>query len=491
MVPAPKPAALSAILGSLAGVHVLGLGERTIRGVAYDSRGVEADAIFVALAGERVDGHDFIAAAIDRGASAVVVRDVRLPEFAALAERVTIIGVADPRRALSRIAAAFYGEPSHALPIAGVTGTNGKTTVTYLIEAIAAEAGLRPARIGTLGVAFGNERVPTQNTTPFAPDIHATLAALLERQAGLVTMEVSSHALEQDRVADVAFAVAAFTNLTRDHLDYHGTMDAYAAAKRKLFDLAVAAVINVDDPYGAAWSRELSIPVTSYALESTATLRPESLSADATGTAFLLDGLRIRLPLPGRFNVANALAAIGVARVLGIPDATSARALGTFERVPGRMDVIERGGIAAVIDYAHTPDALERVLLAARDLTRGRLIAVFGCGGDRDPGKRAQMGAIASRIADATVVTSDNPRSEDPAAIAEAIVQGCASQPRVELDRRRAIRDALASARPGDVIVVAGKGHETYQIVGDRVLHFDDREEVEAAFAARAPVAAG
>jgi UDP-N-acetylmuramoyl-L-alanyl-D-glutamate--2,6-diaminopimelate ligase len=305
-----------------------------------------------------------------------------------------------------------------------------------------------------------------------------------------VAMEVSSHALELDRVSDVAFSVGVLTNVTRDHLDFHGTFEAYAAAKRKLFERSAEIVTNVDDEYGRFWAGEFAEAgrsVTTYGIERDAMVRGTGIAVRADGSRFAVDGKTFEIRLSGRFNVQNALAALVVARKLGVDDATSARALAGFESVPGRMEHFAGAGIDVLVDYAHTPDALDVVLRAARETARGTLAAVFGCGGDRDRGKRPQMGRIASELADRIVITSDNPRSEEPRAIADEILAGVAAGDRVavELDRRAAIRLAIADAKPGDVVVVAGKGHETYQIVGETILPFDDREEVRAALDAR------
>jgi UDP-N-acetylmuramoyl-L-alanyl-D-glutamate--2,6-diaminopimelate ligase len=306
---------------------------------------------------------------------------------------------------------------------------------------------------------------------------------LRDAGAASVAMEVSSHALALARVDDVRFAVGAFTNLTRDHLDFHGSFEAYAQAKRHLFELAPRAAINVDDPAGAAFARQFPAAVT-YAFDAPAQVRGEQLVLDAEGSRFRVDGTPVVLPLRGRFNAYNGLAAFAAARALGIADAAIVLGLSGASAVPGRMERIAALGIEAIVDYAHTPDALENVLRAARESTRGRLIVVFGCGGDRDRGKRAPMGEIAARLADRVVVTSDNPRSEDPLAIAQAVAGSTASE--IVLDRRTAIRAAIADAVAGDTVIVAGKGHETYQIVGARSLDFDDREEVRAALAERA-----
>jgi UDP-N-acetylmuramoyl-L-alanyl-D-glutamate--2,6-diaminopimelate ligase len=464
------------LFGVLGGMRAVGALPAAVEALETDSRRVRPGGLFVALRGERVDGHDFAAAAVASGAAAIVVeRELPLagPQ----------IVVADTREAISRLADAFYGHPSRRLRIAGVTGTNGKTTTVGLVSAICDAAGSPCARIGTLGVDFAGRRRPLENTTPPALELHALLAELCAAGAASVALEVSSHALALGRVDDVRFAVATFTNLTRDHLDFHGTFEAYRQAKRRIFTLAPAAAINLDDPAGAAFAREFPHAVT-YAIDVPAQVRAKELELGAGGSTFRVDGTLVTLPLRGRFNVYNALAAYATARALGIADATIAGALATASPVPGRMERISVLGIDAVVDYAHTPDALENVLRAVRESARGTVFVVFGCGGDRDAGKRAQMGEIAARLADRVIVTSDNPRSEDPLAIARAVAGATGAE--IVLDRRAAIRAAIRAAAAGDTVVVAGKGHETSQIVGERKLDFDDREEVRAAFAGRA-----
>jgi len=463
---------LDALLGVLHEPRIVGTLPHAVGSITVDSRAAQPDALFVALRGERTDGHDHAANAARRGASALVVErelDIAMPQ----------IVVGDTRAAISHLASAFYDHPSRALAVAGVTGTNGKTTTTHLLRSIHDAAGVPCAVIGTLGGSFGDRRWPLENTTPLALDLHRILAEMRDAGARAVAMEVSSHALALGRVDDVAFAAAALTNVTRDHLDFHGTLAHYVAAKRRLFDLTAAAVLNLDDAVGrdvaAAWPG-----ATTYALDRAADLRATQLVLAGDGSTFAVGGLRVRLPLPGRFNVANALAAIGLARALHLDDAAIVAGLAAAPPVPGRMERIAAGGIDAIVDYAHTPDALANVLHAARETTRGRLIVVFGCGGDRDAGKRAEMGRIAADAADRVIVTSDNPRGEDPLAIARAVAGDTAAE--VILDRRTAIRRAIADAQAGDTVVVAGKGHETYQIVGDERLPFDDRDEVRAAF---------
>jgi UDP-N-acetylmuramoyl-L-alanyl-D-glutamate--2,6-diaminopimelate ligase len=447
----------------LSGARAVGTLPATVTALETDSRRVRPGAAFFALRGQRVDGHAFLATALANGAALLVVEREAPLDVAQLV-------VGDTQRAISQAADAFFGFPSRALRIAGVTGTNGKTTTVHLLAAILGAAGWPCATIGTLGTSFGALMRGSANTTPLALELHAVLAELRAAGAAAVAMEVSSHALALGRVDDVRFAVAAFTNLTRDHLDFHGSLEAYAEAKRRIFGLAPAAAINVDDP--------------AYALDAPAHLRAADVELTPSGSRFRIDSSVVELPLRGRFNVYNALAAFASARALGVADATIVGALGGASAVPGRMERFADAGVDVLVDYAHTPDALENVLRAAREATPGRVIVVFGCGGDRDPGKRAQMGAIATRLADRAIVTSDNPRSEDPLAIARAVAGDTGAE--IELDRRRAIRRAIDAAAAGDTVVVAGKGHEAYQIVGATTQPFDDRLEVRAALAERA-----
>ncbi|GAC1524766.1 MAG: UDP-N-acetylmuramoyl-L-alanyl-D-glutamate--2,6-diaminopimelate ligase [Vulcanimicrobiaceae bacterium] len=496
-----RPTTLAALIAEAGLAHVALPRDVPVVAISHDSRTVTAGTLFVALRGERADGQDFVATALAAGASAVVV-DAAYASAATLPPAAPIVVVDDTYRALSALAAALYAHPSRALRVAGVTGTNGKTTVTHLVAAMLGEANVAAGRIGTLGARFGGAMWSLENTTPLALELQALLAEMLARGARAVAMEASSHALAQGRVADVAFAVAALTNVTRDHLDYHGTFDAYAAAKRTLFDRAPVAVLNADDACGRAWATELRAlgkTVVSYALDGGAspgdraghepapTLVARDVALRADGSSFTCDGTPVTLRLPGRFNVSNALAALGIARTYGVPDDVSARALAAFDRVPGRMEHLAGAGVDVIVDYAHTPDALDVVLATARETARGRLAVVFGCGGDRDRGKRPLMGRIARARADRLVVTSDNPRGEEPQAILEDILSGIDDRRDVTalVDRRAAIRRAILESEPGDVVVVAGKGHETYQIVGTVVNHFDDRDEVRAALAER------
>jgi UDP-N-acetylmuramoyl-L-alanyl-D-glutamate--2,6-diaminopimelate ligase len=459
-----------------ASTQVNGDTTRLITGIEIDSRAVRPGALFVALRGEHADGHAYVAQAIAAGAIAVVVEAGHRRPVAA---HVTVAYVPDTRRALSPLAAAFYGDPSEAIDVAGVTGTNGKTTTTRMIASICNRGEKPCGAIGTVGAEFGDRTWALANTTPQPPELHGLLAAMREAGAQAVAMEVSSHALALDRVDDVRFRVAILTNVTRDHLDFHQTLESYAAAKRRLFSMAQSCVLNADDEHGARWTAELQargVETLTYGTSAGAQIVPRDVEVLPSGSTFRVDGTRFELRVPGRFNVWNALAAIGTARVFGIGDATAAEALAQLERVPGRMERVGGGDVDVVVDYAHTPDALENALHSLRETTSGKLVLVFGCGGDRDRGKRPEMGAVAARLADRVYVTSDNPRSEDPGDIAAEIVAGSGTQSSVvvELDRRRAIERAVAEARRGDVVLIAGKGHEAYQVIGERVLEFDD-----------------
>ncbi|HVR47817.1 MAG TPA: UDP-N-acetylmuramoyl-L-alanyl-D-glutamate--2,6-diaminopimelate ligase [Candidatus Binatia bacterium] len=480
-----RAVALATLLKRLPDAQITGAREIDVTSIETASQAVRPGALFVALRGTHTDGHSYVPEAIAGGARAVVVEES--PET--IASGATVVRVADTRRALSGLSAAFFGDPSLSLDVVGVTGTNGKTTTSRMIGAILNEAGIPCGVIGTVGAEFASHTWRLANTTPLPPELHGLLAHMRDGGARAIAMEVSSHALALDRVDDVRFRIAVLTNLTRDHLDFHQTPEAYAAAKRRLFDLAPISVLNVDDQYGARWAAEVAREgrdVITYGSSPVATLTAEEVAVAADGSRFTVDGRLYELRLPGRFNVWNALAAIAVAEQLGVDSATSARALGSLERVAGRMEHLRGDGIDVIVDYAHTPDALEHALGSLRETARGRLAVVFGCGGDRDKGKRPEMGAVAARMADRLYVTNDNPRSEDPRAIAGAIVAGIGKREHVvELDRRRAIECAIGEARSGDVVLIAGKGHETYQIIGDRVLPFDDAEVARAALSTR------
>jgi UDP-N-acetylmuramoyl-L-alanyl-D-glutamate--2,6-diaminopimelate ligase len=425
----------------------------------HDSRRAGPGVLFCCAPGEAHDGHDFAPAAVAAGSPALLVErplGLGVPE----------LRVASVREAMGPVAAALAGYPSDRLAVVGVTGTNGKTTTTQLLAAILEAAGRPCGLIGTLTGA---------RTTPEGPDLQPQLAAFAAEGCRAVAMEVSSHALDRHRVDGTRFAVAVFTNLSHDHLDYHRTMEAYFAAKARLFtpELAAAAVVNLDDPYGRRLAGAAAVPTAGYALADA-----EDLRLDADGSTWRWRGSELHLPLPGRFNVANALAAATAAEVLGIDHPAIAAGLAATATVAGRFERVDEGQpFLAAVDYAHTPDGLHQLLAAARELTGGRVILVFGAGGDRDVEKRPEMGAAAAAGADVVLLTSDNPRSEDPAAIIDAVRAGM-DHPRdlrVEPDRAAAIAAAVAEARPGDVVLVAGKGHETTQVSGTESRPFDDR----------------
>jgi len=420
-----------------------------------------------------VDGHEFGSRVVEAGAVALVVEeelDVAVPQ----------VVVADARAAMAPLAARFQGDPTSELRVVGVTGTNGKTTTAFLVREILEAAGIQTGLLGTVKQVVGGEEEAVERTTPEAIDLQATFRRMLERGDRACAMEVSSHAMSLHRADAIHFEVALFTNLTQDHLDFHADMEDYFQAKRKLFEAGPGtAIVNVDDPYGARLAEEFAC-VTFSAEGAAADYSARDVGFDAGGAEFAVGETRLRTGMPGHFNVANALGAFAAARALGIDAETAAAGLARAARVPGRFEPIDEGqGFSVLVDYAHTPDSLENVLRAARRLTEGRLIAVFGAGGDRDRDKRPKMGRAGAELADLTVVTSDNPRSEDPAAIVAEVAAGAegAAELEVESDRRAAIALALVRAAPGDMVVIAGKGHEQGQeFEGGRKVPFDDRE---------------
>lgn len=459
--------------------------EDVLRGASslvIDSRAAKSGSVFVALRGTKTDGHRFIPDAIAHGANVIVMeRRIVLPQG------VRGVVVPDSARMLSSLANIFYGKPASQLVMLGVTGTNGKTTTTQMLAAILNAAGRPAAVIGTLGASFGNEAWPLENTTPLAHDLHALLAQLLQRGAQAVAMEVSSHALALRRVCDIRFRAAALTNISRDHLDFHETFEAYAQAKRSLFEIADASVFNIDDTHGKKWAAEIDGPKLTYSMTSDADISAREIVLSEACSAFSVDGVPFELPIPGRFNIANALAATGIARMLDIDTKKAAVGLAALAPVRGRMEHVSAGGINVIVDYAHTPDALQNALRTVRETAKGKVIVVFGAGGDRDRGKRPQMGKVAAQFADRIVITSDNPRSEEPGEIAADIVVGVGNKPYdLILDRRDAIETAIHHAAPGDVVLIAGKGHEPYQLIGEEVREFDDRAVAQAALQARA-----
>ncbi len=470
------------------GARALGVADARVSGIAYRSDCVIPGDAFFCVPGFAHDGHDFAADAASRGAAAIVVQhaipSVAVPQF----------HVPNTRVALAVASARFQGEPSKSMDLIGITGTNGKTTTVYLLDSILRAAGRVTGLVGTVETRIAGERQSSSRTTPESSDLEALLARMRDAGVTAAGIEVSSHAIDLHRVDAVHFAVVAFTNLTQDHLDYHHTIEEYASVKRRLFtDFDCSArVINIDDPYGARISAEVD-GVLTVGRNSAAMVRATDEVLSATGAQFTLvtpaGSAYVALPLAGAFNVSNALVAAGCALSIGIPLETIVAGLESAPQVPGRLERVEAGQpFSVIVDYAHTPDSLEKAILAVKAVTRGRVITVFGCGGDRDPEKRAVMGSIAAKYSDVSVVTSDNPRSEDPVGIILQIEDGMHDEVHiheVEVDRRHAIRRAIELAEKDDAVLIAGKGHEDYQIFADRTIHFDDREVVREELAAR------
>jgi UDP-N-acetylmuramoyl-L-alanyl-D-glutamate--2,6-diaminopimelate ligase len=445
-----------------------------VSGLAYSSTSVTPGTLFFCVPGFKADGHDFAPDAVERGAAALVVQrplNLGVPE----------VVVDDVRAAMGPAAARFQGDPTNTLKVVGVTGTNGKTTTTFLIRELLEAAGIQTGLLGTVTSVVGGTEEPVERTTPEAIDLQALFARMLHEGDRAVAMEVSSHALELGRVAGINFAVRVWTNLTQDHLDFHPTMEDYYLAKKSLFTRAGGeAIVNVDDEYGRRLAGELDVEPTTYAVDQTADYRALDVRFDTNGSHFTCstpDGdFEMVTRLPGLFNVQNALAAVAAARALDVPMETIIGALAKAGRVPGRFEPIDEGqGFAVLVDYAHTPDSLDNVLRAAREITKGTLHVVFGAGGDRDTAKRPLMGRAAAEHADRVIVTSDNPRSEDPDSIVDMVMEGAPDAERI-VDRRAAIARAIETAAPGDVVVIAGKGHEQGQeFENGRKEPFDDR----------------
>jgi len=468
--------------------------EVEIRGIQYDSRKVARDEVFVAIRGTATDGHKFINAAIGKGARAVVVEDdSAIPDSLFMHAGVVKIVVHDSRKALAQISANFYGHPSRRLTLVGVTGTNGKTTTTYLIKSILEARGDKVGLIGTIEYKIGDETIPATHTTPESLELNQLLASMVDNGCSAVVMEVSSHSLQMRRVHGLDFSTAAFTNLTQDHLDFHGTMEEYFKAKQILFNelnSSATAVTNADDRFGMKMIEKTQAGRLSYGLSSVADIRAEDVRMNAHGTTLMVaykgGRQQIQSSLTGRFNVANISAAYAAGVALGIPTESIRVGIAKIRSVRGRFEqIVSPRGWTAVVDYAHTPDALENCLRTIHDILPERrgncILTVFGCGGNRDKGKRPTMGAIASSLSDVTIITSDNPRKEDPQTIIDEINIGVVKGKTVmmEVDRRKAIVMALELAQEGDVVLIAGKGHEDYQVIGEAKHHFDDREEVE------------
>lgn len=480
-----------------------------IHGLCYDSRHVVPGGLFFALRGNAADGHSFIETAVRAGAVAVVAEDGN-----AVPAGTPYATVADSRRAMALMAALYYGNPSDTVPLIGITGTNGKTTTSYMIEAILEAAGFPTAVLGTVSYRFRDKTIPAPHTTPESAELQKILRGMAEMGAKAMVMEVSSHALDQRRVEGCRFDAAVFTNLTRDHLDYHLDMESYLASKKRLFSELLApdgvkprrmAAVNMDNSYGTEIAASSACPVVSYGLGP-------GMQVSARDICFTIDGItgilstpkgqaRFSSPMPGRFNLYNILAAAAVGTAMDLPFQSILSGIERHRMVPGRLERVEnKRGVGLFVDYAHTGDALENVLSTLSELATRRIITIFGCGGDRDRGKRPVMGEVAGRFSDLSIITSDNPRTEVPSAIMEAIKSGIRNlgireYGRDELaggftekgyilveSRREAIRMAVRLSGPGDIVLLAGKGHEDYQIIGREKIHFDDREEAAAAF---------
>lgn len=482
----------------LKGVRVINLDgdpETRITGVVYDSRKAAPGCVFVAAKGEKLDGSRFIPDAAGAGAAAVVFEDYE----GKLPPGVAAVKVPDAREAMAGIASKFYGDPSSKLKVVGITGTNGKTTTSYIIKSVIEAAGKKTGLVGTISYMVGDEVLPAPNTTPESVDLQAHLAAMEKAGAGYAVIEVSSHSVVLKRVAGVKFAVRVFTNFTQDHLDFHGSMDEYYEAKKGFFTTGCGVcVVNLDDPKGMDIAASSCGGVIGYGVDTAADVMARDVKLSDAGTRFTLatpvGETIISSPLAGRHNVYNILAAAGACLGLDIGLTSIARGVAGMRGVPGRFERVEAGqDFTVLVDYAHTEDALARACAAAREFTAGRLITLFGCGGDRDSTKRPLMGETAARLSDVVVLTSDNPRTEDPVEILRQVVEGVDRQGSKTLgetyfvipDRGEAIEFAAGLAGPGDTVLLAGKGHEDYQIVGTKKHHFDDREAARVAILGR------
>ena len=488
---------LQALLSKVPTRAVRGPLDVEISSVCYDSRQARPEALFVALRGERVDGHDYVAQALAQGAAGVVVEH----EVDAVPSDVACVEVTSTRAAISAIAGAFYHHPASKLRLCGVTGTNGKTTTTYLLKHLCERAMLRCGLIGTVRYEIGEEIVPSTHTTPQSLDLQALLARMRDAGCKAAVMEVSSHALAQDRVGGVEFDAAVFTNLTQDHLDFHRNLQDYFEAKARLFTEILpqqsrkrpVAIVNIDDRYGAELCTRLpkNVRLITYGMGTRADFRASNLKTEAAGTSYQLDAQErsylVRLPLIGRFNVYNSLAALAASSAMGVQLRAAVLSLATAPSVPGRVQLVPaKRSYQVYVDYAHTDDALSNVIRTLRELNPRQLIVVFGCGGDRDKAKRPLMGRAAEQGADLTIITSDNPRSEEPAAIIRDIERGFqGNNYETVVDRREAIERAVALAQPRDIILIAGKGHENYQQFAKTTITFDDVQVAKAAIEAR------
>ncbi len=482
---------LNALLETITTLEVSGSADVSIDGIAYDSRRVKPGGLFVAVHGHQLDGANYITEALSNGA-VVVVSENHLD----LGSGITHVQVPNARRALAEIASVYYGDLSRQIQVVGITGTNGKTTTSYMIRDMLRDGGFLPGLLGTVAYEIGDRSIPASRTTPEAPDLHAMLHQMKEAGCDSVVMEVSSHALALHRVHGIDFNVCVFTNLTQDHLDYHRDMESYFKVKAGLFhDLKKrhdrSAIVNLDDPWGRKLieQEDLQSDVVTYGFDKRAMVCASKVSVNVHGTTFRLASpwgdARIHLKLLGRFNIYNALAALAVGGVLGISLERTCNSLERIESIPGRLELVQnRKHRKVFVDYAHTDDALKNVLITLREICKGRLLVVFGCGGNRDRDKRVKMGRVAAELADYSIVTSDNPRTEEPGAIVADIIEGFSggSQYEVVLDRREAIDRGMHLVGRKDILLIAGKGHETYQEFKGTIVPFDDRETVREIF---------
>ena len=466
---------LSQLLTGVSVIEKLNYADCDITGVHYNSEKIQPGNIFVAIKGFKTDGHRYIESAVKKGASAIVCQVPR--EGCSVPQ----IVVNDSRVAEAQVSANYFGNPSDKFKLIGITGTNGKTTCTFLVKTILEHAGYKVGLIGTNQNMIGNKVYETGRTTPDAFELQELFAVMAEERVDYVVMEISSHALELSRVYGCRFAVGAFTNLTQDHLDFHVTMDAYASAKAKLFDMCDAGVVNCDDKYGASFAKEFDLK--GYGIDTQCEYKAENAVQTQAGVSFDMNGIPYSLNIPGRFSVYNALCAIGICTECGIAPDKIAQALRGANGVKGRAEIVPTGtDYTVMIDYAHTPDGIDNILRTVRGFAKGRVVILFGCGGDRDNTKRPIMGTIAGELADFCIVTSDNPRTEEPMNIINMIEPAIkeTGTPYVVIENRAdAICYALDNALPDDVIVLAGKGHETYQILGTGTIDFDEREIVK------------
>ena len=482
---------LENLLAYLPEAEVRGLDKQEIKDITADSRKVEAGSLFICLDGATVDGHDYAQKAVEAGAVALVVsKDVDVDPS------VAVIKVADTRQAMMAVVPAFFDYPASKMRMIGVTGTNGKTTTTHMIAHILRAQGHTVGIMGTVHIVIGDQTFPIHNTTPDVVDLQHILQQMVDAGVSHCIMEVSSHALDLGRVAGVEYDTAVFTNLTQDHLDFHKTFENYLAAKCKLFTGLTAqaatkmpkgAVINIDDPYGHRVEEVTEVPVITYSTDGKGTLNAKEVAMTSKSSAYTVvyqgQEYPVTMNTTGLFNVYNTLAAIGACLQEGLSMEAIDKALATFTAVPGRFELVDEGqDFAVVVDYAHTPDGLENILKTAKAIVENRIIVVFGCGGDRDATKRPIMGRFAAQYGDVIFVTSDNPRTEDPVKIVQDVEVGVKEGLRpgtsysVVVDRAEAIHEAIAMATTGDVVIIAGKGHENYQILKDKTIHFDDRE---------------